>query len=152
MNEAIDQAIKRAKTIDVHAHVVLAESMHSAGVYGPEIGYNSDGAPWFRIGEYYLHGVKYQQSAFMDLDLRLAAMDKASIDFQILSPNPLTYFHFIEAREAITFCRKHNDALSNCVAHAPQRIAGVAALPMQDIHAACDELDRAVLQLSLIHI
>ena len=51
MNEAIDQAIKRAKTIDVHAHVVLAESMHSAGVYGPEIGYNSDGAPWFRIGE-----------------------------------------------------------------------------------------------------
>ena len=150
MTETVNQAVQRAKTIDVHAHVVLAESMHSAGAYGPEIGCSGDGAPWFRIGDYYLHGVKYQQSAFMDLDLRLAAMDKASIDFQILSPNPLTYFHFIEARQAINFCRQHNDALFHCVARAPQRVAGVAALPMQDIHAACEELERAVLQLGLL--
>ena len=150
MKKTINQSLLDAKTIDVHAHVVLAESMHSAGTYGPEIGCSDTGTPWFRIGDYYLHGVKYQQSAFMDLGLRLAAMDQAGIDFQILSPNPLTYFHFIEAHSAINFCRQHNDALAHCVAHAPQRVAGMAALPMQDIHAACEELERAVLELGLL--
>ena len=50
-------SILQAKTIDVHAHIVLSESMHSAGAYGPEIGHNADGQPWFRIGDYVLQGV-----------------------------------------------------------------------------------------------
>ena len=86
-----------AKTIDVHAHIVLPESMHQAGIFGPEIGLSEDNKPWFRIGDYYLHGVKYENSAFMDMDLRLAGMDAAGIDCQVLSPNPLTYFYFIAA-------------------------------------------------------
>ena len=56
-------SILQAKTIDVHAHIVLSESMHSAGAYGPEIGHNADGQPWFRIGDYVLQGVSYENSA-----------------------------------------------------------------------------------------
>ncbi len=137
-----------AQTVDVHAHVVLRETVGAAGRFGPEIGYTDD-KPWFRIGDYVLHGVSYEGSPFMEVDVRLEAMDRAGIDFQVLSPNPLTYFHFIDAPEAIAFCRKHNDVLAAIVAAHPQRLAGLAALPMQDVSAACEELTRAVEELGL---
>jgi len=139
-----------AKTIDVHAHIVLPESMHQAGIFGPEIGLSEDNKPWFRIGDYYLHGVKYENSAFMDMDLRLAGMDAAGIDCQVLSPNPLTYFYFIAATDAINFCEQHNNALAARINAYPERFRGLAALPMQDIAAACNELDRSVTELGLI--
>jgi aminocarboxymuconate-semialdehyde decarboxylase len=142
--------LARARRIDVHAHVVLAETMGAAGALGPEIGHEADGRPWFRVGGYRLDGVRYVGSPFMDIDLRLARMDEAGIDVQVLSPNPLTYMHFIPAPEAIAFCRIHNDALAARVAAHPDRLAGLAALPMQDIGAAIEELDRATRELGLL--
>lgn len=142
--------LRSAGCIDVHAHVVLAETMGKAGAHGPEIGYTSEGAPWFRVGGYRLDGVRYEGSPFMDVDVRIRRMDDFGIDFQILSPNPLTYMHFIPVPEAIAFCRTHNDALAERVSRHPQRIAGLAALPMQDIGAAVEELDRAVRDLGLL--
>ncbi len=139
-----------ARRIDVHAHVVLAETMGAAGALGPELGQDADGRPWFRVGGYRLDGVRYAGSPFMDVGLRLAALDAAGIDVQVLSPNPLTYLHHIPAPEAVAFCRTHNDALAARVAAHPDRLAGLAALPMQDIGAAIEELDRATRELGLI--
>ena len=130
------------RAIDVHAHVVLEETFGTAGVHGPTLA-DEDGVPVFRVGSYCLRGVRYRGGPFMDPEKRLAAMDAARIGVQVLSPNPLTYFHHVAAREAIAFCRRHNDALAKLVrAHAP-RLLGFAALPMQDVSAALDELDRA---------
>lgn len=145
-----NQGLRSAKTIDVHAHAVLAETMLQAGAYGPEIGYMADGTPWFRVGDYRLEGVRYEGSPFMNVRLRLEQMDRTGIDFQILSPNPLTYFHFIESDVAAAFCRAHNDALSQLVSTHPIRLAAFAALPMQDISAACEELERAVRDLGML--
>lgn len=140
-----------ARCIDVHAHVVLAETMGAAGPgIGPEIGYTAEGAPWFRVGRYRLDGVRYEGSPFMDRKVRLSRMDDFGIDWQLLSPNPLTYLHFIPVPEATAFCRSHNDALAAHVAPAPGRLGGVAALPMQDIGAAVEELHRAVTELGLL--
>ena len=139
-----------AKVVDVHAHAVLAETMGAAGRFGPEIGAHADGMPWFRVGEYRLDGVRYVGSPFMDADLRIRRMDEAGIDFQVLSPNPLTYFHFIDASDAIRFCRTHNDALARVVAPRKDRLAGFAALPMQDAGAAVEELHRAVNELGML--
>ena len=141
-------ALSNAQSIDIHAHAVLAGSMGTAGRHGPEIGYTESGAPWFRVGDYRLDGVRYEGSPFMESDVRLTNMDAAGIDFQVLSPNPLTYFHHIGASEAVSFCRGHNDALAEIVGEHPSRLAGFAALPMQDITAACEELDRAVTEQS----
>ena len=143
-------ALANAKSVDIHAHAVLAGSMGKAGAHGPEIGYTESGSPWFRIGDYRLDGVRYEGSPFMDTSVRLANMDAAGIDFQVLSPNPLTYFHHIGASEAVSFCRGHNDALAEVVGEHPSRLAGFAALPMQDIAAACEELDRAATELDLL--
>jgi len=142
-------SIRDAKTIDIHAHVVLEESFGAAGAYGPELTTAADGKPLFRVGEYKLHGVRYRNSPFMDAELRIAAMDKAGIDFQVLSPNPLTYFHFIEADSAARFCRRHNESLARIVAKHADRLGGFAALPMQDPDLAAQELRYAVETLGL---
>ncbi len=142
-------SIRSARTIDIHAHIVLEETFGAAGEHGPELTTAPDGRPLFRVGGYRLHGVRYRGSAFMDLDVRIAAMDKAGIDFQVVSPNPLTYFHFIDTASASAFCRRQNNVTAQRIAAFPQRLAGFAALPMQDPQAAADELTRAVQELGL---
>ena len=82
--------------------------------------------------------------------MRLEAMDAQGISMQALSPNPLTYLHFIEPALANDFCRRHNDDLATAVAAHPDRFVGLAALPMQDVDAACAELQRAVSELGLL--
>ena len=141
-------SIQTAETIDVHAHAVLEETMGAAGAYGPEL--SSDAIPKFRVGSYELHGVKYRGSAFMEPELRIAAMDDVGIDFQVLSPNPLSYFHFIEAGQARAYSRIHNDALARVVDLYPERLAAFAAVPMQDVGFAIEETQRAVGDLGFL--
>ncbi len=143
-------SLQTARSIDVHAHAVLSGTMGAAGKYGPEIGADGPDRPWFRVGDYRLDGVRYAGSAFMDVDLRLEGMQAAGIDFQVLSPNPLSYFHHIEPELAIPYCRDHNDELAALVSRHPTRLAALASLPMQDPGAACEELRRAVEELGML--
>lgn len=136
--------------IDVHAHVVLEGVMGCAGTYGPELGTGPEGRPRFRVGNYVLDGVSYAGSPFMDVDARLRLNDHLGIELQILSPNPITYFHHIEADIAAGFCRWHNDEMAALVAAHPDRLGGFAQLPMQDVDAAVSELRRAVGDLGLL--
>ena len=110
-----------------------AEKKIVAGICGILLG--ALGVHKFILG-YTLEGVRYRGSPFMEVDLRLAAMDEAGIDYQVLSPNPLTYFHHIDPADALAFCRRHNDVLAELVARHPDRLAGFAALPMQSPAAA----------------
>ncbi len=139
--------------IDLHAHVVLAETLGAAGRYGPDLdeGDPSTGRlPCYRVGGYELIGVRYRESAFMDVELRLGLMDEVGIDLQVLSPNPLTFLHHIDAATATGFSRRHNEALGAIVASHPDRLAGLAQLPMQDPAGAVIELRRAVSELGLL--
>lgn len=136
--------------IDVHAHVVLEGVLGCAGHYGPELGVGPEGRPRFRVGDYVLDGVGYRGTPFMDVDRRLAANDHLGIELQVLSPNPITYFHHIEAEVADGFCRWHNDEMAAIVAAHPDRLAGFAQLPMQDVDAAVAEFRRAVGDLGLL--
>lgn len=135
--------------VDVHAHAVLPMSLGAAGAAGPELGTTEDGTPFYRVGDYVLRGVRYAGSPFMDVDVRIAAMDAAGIDRQMLSPNPITYFGQLGADAADMYCRAHNDALAELVRAHPDRLSGAAQLPMQDLDAATTELARSVDDLGL---
>lgn len=135
--------------IDVHAHAVLEVSEGAAGAAGPELGTGADGTPFYRVGDYVLHGVRYRGSPFTDVDLRVAAMDEAGIDVQLLSPNPLTYFGDLPVADAVAFARAHNDALAATVARYPRRLLAAAQLPVQDVGAAVTEARRAVCDLGM---
>lgn len=135
--------------IDVHAHVVFETLNGTAGVHGPEAGVDESGSLFFRIGKYTMTPISYQDTVFTDLKLRLSHLDRLGIGIQALSPNPLTFFHGIEPLIAADFCQRHNQLMAQSVAEAPNRLVGLAALPMQDVSAACNELQRSVGTLGL---
>jgi aminocarboxymuconate-semialdehyde decarboxylase len=137
------------RVIDVHAHAVLPMTEGAAGAAGPELGTSADGTPFYRVGDYVLHGVRYAGSPFMDVDVRLAAMDAAGIDLQVLSPNPITYFNGLQAADAIAYARKHNDELAELVGKHSERPLATAQLPMQDVAASVAEARRAVRELGM---
>ncbi len=76
---------------------------------------------------------------------RLADMDAAGIDMQVLS---LCYpgTEQLEAAEAIAIARDTNDFLADAVKKTPTRFAGLAALPTAAPDKAAAELERCVRQ------
>jgi uncharacterized protein len=74
---------------------------------------------------------------------RIAAMDAAGIDVQVLS---LTSpgVEQLDAPEAVAFARETNDFLAEAVRHHPARFVGFAALPTAAPEAAAEELERTV--------
>jgi predicted TIM-barrel fold metal-dependent hydrolase len=76
-------------------------------------------------------------------DGRIAAMDAAGIDVQVLS---LTSpgVEQLDAAEAVAFAHETNDLLAEAVRRHPDRFAGFAALPTAAPEAAADELERMV--------
>ena len=136
------------QTIDVHAHILCPEVMGVAGSAGPEMGVDG-GVTYFRSGDYVLRGVRFADSPFSDVALRLALMDRMGIDHQILSPNPLTYFYAQDAANGERFCQAQNDAIAAVVRRHPDRFSGLAQLPMQEPARAVRELERAVRLLGL---
>ena len=137
------------KIIDTHAHVVLGKAFGKAGKYGPETGIDENGLPFFRIGEYKMKPMQYENTIFMENNLRIEAMDKLGIDLQLLSPNPLTMFHKIEGEVANEFCKIHNDAMVDSINEYPERLLGSATVPLQDIDLSCKELERSIKDLGL---
>jgi uncharacterized protein len=73
---------------------------------------------------------------------RIAAMDAAGIDVQILSNVPGA--EAVEPSLAVELTRQANDAVAAAVAQYPNRFRGFATLPMRDPAAATRELERAV--------
>jgi aminocarboxymuconate-semialdehyde decarboxylase len=146
-----EEKITMSGLIDVHGHIVLESTMGAAGpVCGPELGAYEDGTTWFRVGDFRLDGVPYRESLFMQVGLRLEAMDEQGIRVQALSPNPLTYLNYIPAEDAISYCRAHNDELAEIVRAHPDRFVGLAQLPIQDVPASIAELERCVNELGLL--
>ncbi|HEX9014304.1 MAG TPA: amidohydrolase family protein, partial [Anaerolineaceae bacterium] len=74
---------------------------------------------------------------------RIAEMDRAGIDVQVLS---LTSpgVEQLDAAEAVSLARRANDRLGEAVKRRPDRLAGFAALPLADPAAAATELERTV--------
>ncbi|MGT2456425.1 amidohydrolase family protein [Cupriavidus basilensis] len=80
-------------------------------------------------------------------DIRIGEMDRAGIDFTVLSQTGPGVQGETDRDAAIGRARENNDFLAAQVARHPTRFAGFAALPMHDPVTAADELERAVKQL-----
>ena len=79
-------------------------------------------------------------------ELRLAEMDAAGIDVQVLSHGAPSVQR-LDAETSVWMARGANDRLAEAIALHPDRFAGFAALPTPDPEAATAELDRAVTTL-----
>src|SRR5215471_13159722 len=95
--------------------------------------------PLFDLGS-----LPQMKALLFDLDAgRIAAMDAAAIDLQILSLMAPGLEQF-DAADAIAIAHDANDLLGAAVRRHPTRLAGFAALPSPAPEAAADELERAV--------
>jgi predicted TIM-barrel fold metal-dependent hydrolase len=77
---------------------------------------------------------------------RLAAMDAAGIDMQVLS-HSVPSVESLSADQAVPLAREANDLLAEAIARHPDRFGGFATLPTPAPEAAADELERAVTKL-----
>ena len=86
----------------------------------------------------------------VNLDLRLADMDAMGVDIQVVSPNILHQCTYsVDPAEGLRLERLNNDYMAEMVARAPDRLIGIASVPLQDADLAIKELERAVLDLKL---
>jgi uncharacterized protein len=74
---------------------------------------------------------------------RIAVMDAAGIDVQVLSLNS-PGVEQLESAEAVAVARETNDFLAEAVKHHPSRFAGFATLPTAAPDRAAKELERTI--------
>jgi aminocarboxymuconate-semialdehyde decarboxylase len=80
---------------------------------------------------------------------RLKDMDEQGVDVQVVSIHTPLFSYDVGSAQAQHLAREVNDEIASMTRQWPQRFAGLATLPVQDISAAVAELDRAVHVLGL---
>ena len=129
--------------VDVHAHWypkafldLLAERGPAHGVEWREV---EGKGPQFKIG-YLTTGPAGPQ--FVDLDARLAAMDEQGIKVHALSlSQPMVYWAGRDLGERLS--ATFNEELARAHEVSPERLVGLATLPMHEPDLAVKEAERA---------
>nr|MDQ3827951.1 amidohydrolase family protein [Candidatus Tectomicrobia bacterium] len=78
---------------------------------------------------------------------RLADMKSLGIDVQVVSTNVAFYKYDQDVATTRAIAQACNNEVHQMTVDYPDRFAGLATLPMQDIPAAIAELERCVVQL-----
>ena len=135
--------------IDIHAHLIPRDAVERAvagdGLDG--LGTTRETGTLLirhRQGYVYPFADEFHQPA-----ARLARMDAMGIDAAVVSISPTFFFYSVAPREGVRYARATNETIAAHVGTAPDRLAGLATLPMQDPTSAADELERAVRDLGL---
>jgi aminocarboxymuconate-semialdehyde decarboxylase len=136
--------------VDVHAHVLLpAVEAAVAGEPGlarqRELDLRGAGAESAAVNQEQLATLG---PLLTDPAQRLAAMDRARVDVQVVSPMPL-YHYWADAALAERVTRLTNEGVAALVAAHPQRLTGLGTVPLQHPRLAVTELTRAVDELGL---
>jgi aminocarboxymuconate-semialdehyde decarboxylase len=138
------------RTIDIHAHLV-PQSLWRAADAGKEwYGYRHE--PGDGVGTMVSDG---KRTAFASpkvrftTEERLKDMDAQGVDVQVVSIHTPFFGYHLEPGQGRQLAREVNDEIAGMTRESPRRIAGLATLPVQDVKAAVDELERAVTVLGL---
>jgi aminocarboxymuconate-semialdehyde decarboxylase len=142
--------VKKNRTIDVHAHILAEETMALMRKEAPKIGPNTQ-----RIDDDFavleVAGSQYRPfpRGGWDMERRFKDMDAAGIDMQVVSNTPQTFLYNQEPALTAALAALQNDQIAKAVAANPQRLMGIATLPMQAPELAASELRRAMRTLGL---
>ena len=79
-----------------------------------------------------------------DPQVRSADMEADGVDMQVVSPTPVFFSYERPASEAASVARIFNDLTLEICAGLPERLIPFCQVPLQDVDAACTELDRAL--------
>jgi aminocarboxymuconate-semialdehyde decarboxylase len=133
------------RAIDMHAHILSEEVMglmrKEAGELGPRLTRINDDFAVLEVA-----GTPYRPfpRGGWDMERRFEDMAAAGIDMQLLSNTPQTFLYNQEPQLAAALCVLQNDGIAREVASHPERLQGIATLPMQAPELAAAELRRAM--------
>lgn len=137
-------------TIDVHAHCVpvgvIETLVAESGRYGIEVAEQDGRYAALIAGRVQTRPIF---PALLDLPRRLAAMDAARVEVQVLSSWIDLTAYALDAEAGARYARMFNEALAATVATAPHRFRALATVPLQSPVRAADELRHAVGTLGL---
>ena len=135
---------------DLHTHVVPETWEDYAARYG--------GGRWPRLMHRDLcrATIMTGDTAFREVtdrswrpERRIEDMDRLGIDRQALSPPPVMFCYWAEARAGQAFARMQNENVAAIVLRHPRRFVGMATVPLQDTALAIAELEDARERLGL---
>lgn len=127
------------RVVDVHAHIVPADYPLPPSLRGKEInGWPTLVALEDGRGRMMIDGREFRtlERAYFDLEARLALMDREQIQLQVVSPLPELLGYWLQAVVGTELARLTNAAAAAAQRAAPQRIAALGMLPLQDIPTA----------------
>lgn len=135
-----------ARTVDVHAHVVLAE-VERLVAGRPGLIANQRRELGF-LGAASAAENSLQMEALLprltDAALRLAHMDATSVDAQLVSVSPGQYHYWAEAGLAREVAWATNEGVRSHCATSPGRLSGVGTVPLQHPGVAVEMLEHAM--------
>jgi aminocarboxymuconate-semialdehyde decarboxylase len=145
--------VSRPRSIDVHAHCVpvgVIETLRAeGGRYGIELA-EEDGRYAAVIGgRVRTRGILPSLS---DLPRRLAAMDAAGVDVQLLAGWIDLTAYALDAATGARYSRMFNEGLAATVAEEPERFRALATVPLQAPKEAAEELRHAVTALGHVGV
>ena len=132
--------------IDMHTHFFPRISREEAARVGeadaPWLAVDADGETgMIMTGERAFRPVT---RALWDPARRIDEMDALGIDIQLMCATPVMFGYRYDANVALQRAQRMNDHALEMCAVAPQRLAALAQVPLQDIDLACAEASRAV--------
>ena len=134
---------KRNINIDLHNHVIPPTVVNAIARNPERFGTRfeeKNGKRYFDA-----HGRMIELlPEFCDVEAKIAWMDRAKMDVAAISVGPPIYFYWLKPEDGLYAARLANDGIAQMVAQHPERLRGMAHLPMQDPDAAITELERAV--------
>jgi aminocarboxymuconate-semialdehyde decarboxylase len=138
------------RTIDMHAHMVPQALWRAADAGQDWYGFRHE--PGEGIGTVMARGKRTHFSSpkvRLSLDERVKDMDAQGVDVQVVSIHTPFFGYDLDPAQGRQLARDVNDEIAAMTRQHPTRFAGLATLPMQDVKAAIEELERATTVLSL---
>ena len=118
------------RSIDIHAHLMPQCLWRTVDSGGDWYGMRVDRVPTPKVR--------------FTPEERLRDMDAQGVDVQVVSIHTPLFGYGLEPALGRRLARDVNDEIAGMARQWPARFAGLATLPVQDVTAAIDELDRAV--------
>ena len=130
-------------TIDIHAHAIVPEALTQMVSAHPDHGpalYREDGQTYLSYpGRGPLGPLP---EAIFDPETRLADMNRQRVDVQVIAIPPPNFHYHVPVDVGVDFARIQNDELIRLSDSQSDRFHVFATLPLQDVDAAVDEIDR----------
>ena len=136
--------------IDIHTHILPREWPDLDAKYGyggfVRLDHYKPCCTRMMIGDRVFREIT---DSVWDPKRRIDDCDRAKVSMQVLSTVPVMFSYWAKPADALDLSRRLNDHIAEIVRGYPERFAGLATIPLQDVDLAAGELERCVRELGL---